>query len=304
MIIAKRSVPNILSSNVPVDEVGIVVWDSAATYVTTDLVQSSTTNSVYKAIVDVPAGIDPSVDAGNEAGIGTYWYRDRATNYYKAFDELASSKCTNPSQINYKFSVSDIDLFMLEGVSADSIRIVVTNEDTSTVIFDETDDLTLREVFDWHDWTYAPTEKVSSYFKLLPMSYNASIEIWIDSVDDVEVGHIVFGRSRGFGLTLSDPAPVTSRRSLTAKSRDEWGNIITRRKARYKRMTINTVIDSSAVDMIENRLEEIVDTPCIFVGDESDGGYQSLLIYGELKDHDMPIGTTKTQYQLDVEGYI
>jgi len=297
MIIAPRDIPNIISSNIAEIESGTAVWDNATAFVVGDEVQlNAPTHRKYKCVLDNT----------NENPLNNqkYWIDIGTTNYYKAFDELASSKCVNALQINYKFSVSDVDLFMLEGVRAQSIRIVVTNEDTSVVLLDTTDGLTSREVFDWHDWTYAPTESVSSYFRLLPMAFNASIEIWIDSVGDVEVGHIVFGRSRGFGLTLADPAPVTSRRSLTQKSRDEWGNIITRRKARYKRMTINTLIDSSAVDMIENRLEEIVDTPCIFVGDESDGGYKSLLIYGELRDHDMPIGTSKTQYQLDVEGYI
>ena len=304
MIIAPRTPVNIISSNVPVVEAGIAVWDSSATYSVDDIVQSSVTNSIYKAILAVPAGTDPSVDAGNNAGIGTYWFKEGSTNYARAFDELTSSKCTNASQINYKFSVSDVDLFMLDGVSADTVRIVVTDEATNTVIFDNTDDLTSREVYDWSDWIYAPIDRASSYFKLLPMAYNSTIEVWINGVGTVDVGHIAYGRSRGFGLTLASPKPVTSMRGVTTKSRDKWGNIITRKKARYKRMTINVTIKSTSVDMIQNRLESIVDMPCIFVGDESEGGYKSLLIYGELKDHDMPIGITKTQYQLDVEGYI
>ena len=69
-------------------------------------------------------------------------------------------------------------------------------------------------------------------------------------------------------------------------------------------MKISCIIDSFSVDIIEQRLDDLADTPAIFVGDEREGGYNALLIYGELKDHDMPISVSKTKYQLEVEGYL
>lgn len=297
MTIAPRQTPIITDSNIDEVEAGIAVWDDSADYVFGNEVQlNAPTHRKYKCIKDNTNQ--------NPLNNSEYWLNMEATLYYKAFDELASSKCINDSQIYYKFTTSDIDLLMFEGVKAQTVRIKITNNENSEIMLDETSDLINRNVYDWFDWQYMQAEKISSFFKKLPMALNTSMEIWLDSSNDVEIGHMVFGRSRNYGMTLAEPSPVTSRRSLTSKERDEWGNIITRRKARFKRMTINILIDSSAIDLIENRLEEIVDTPCIFVGDESEGGYRSLLIYGELRDHDMPIGSTKTQYQLDVEGYI
>ncbi len=307
MIIAPRTDANIVSTNIAQIEAGIAVYDSTVAYALKNVVQvNGTTNRIYEATQAVPAGTDPVLDVNPTTGIGIYWFDRGATNYMRAFDALESSKCSNSDSIYYKFAISDIDTLMIDGlVNATSIRVVLTNNATSTVILDETTDITSRIVYDWFDWTYAPTEKQKSFFKLFVPIFDATLEIYIIGTGSVVgVGHIAYGRSMNYGLSLISPSPVSSMRGLTSKKRDAYGNIITRRKARYKRMKISCVIDSFSVDVIEQRLNDLADTPSIFVGDERDGGYRALLIYGELKDHDMPISVSKTRYQLEVEGYL
>ncbi len=305
MIIAPKEEAVISASNVNVIEHGTTVWSSTGIYLVNDVVQvNGTTHKIFKAIKDGGQVISPALDV-NVDGVGTYWFEVGATNYKRAFNELSTSKCVNTNTIYYKFSASHINLLYLSGLVAKSVQIVVTNLDTATVVFDETINTLNREVFDWFDWTYAQPTQTTELFKRLPLIYNASIEVTIDNTgSDAQVGHIVYGRSRSYGLSLIDPAPTSSMRSVTSKSRDEFGNIITRRKIRFRRMKINCLIDSHSIDFIQDRLNELADTACIFVGDEEDGGYRALLIYGELKDHDMPISVKKTKYQLEVEGYL
>ena len=310
MIIAPRTAANILDTNIDQVENGIAVYDNDTAYNTKDTVQvNGDTNRLYEAIQDVPANdanADPVVDVNPTTGIGEYWFDRGTTNYKRAFDELGSSKCSNADSIYYKFQISDIDTLMIAGVeNVATVRVVVTNNSTDEVMLDVTEDLTLRDVYDWADWTYAPLEFKKSYFKLLPIIYDATLEIYLDNTGlTVEVGHIAYGRSLNYGLTLINPAPTSSMRGITSKRRDKFGNIITRRKARYKRMKITCIIDSIAIDIIEERLNNLADKPAIFVGDARDGGYRALLLYGELKDHEMPISVSKTQYQLQVEGYL
>lgn len=302
---APRTEAVILESNIPVIEAGIDVWANTGTYLSQATVQvNGTTHKIYKSIKAGGEAISPELDV-DDSGTGEYWKCFGATNYKRAFDELSSSKCSNPLEIYYKFQVSDIDLLMLDGLVGDTLRIKVTNTENSVAILDETTEISFRDVGDWFDWTYAVPTQQKSHFKLLPMAFNATLEVWITKTEGAaEVGHIPYGRSRDYGLTLADPQPVTSRRGITSKSRDTFGNIVTRRKARYKRMKISCIIDSSRTDNIEDRLDELADTPLIAVGDERDGGYKALLLYAELKDHDMPIGITKTVYQLEFEGYL
>lgn len=307
MIIAPRTPAVILDTNITQVEAGIDVYDASATYSLKDVVQvNGDTNRIYEATQDVPAGIDPVIDVNPVTGIGTYWFDRGATNYMRAFDELGSSKCSNADSIYYKFSISDIDTLMIDGISnVATIRVVVTDNSDATVKLDKTYDMTQRDVYDWFDWTYAPLEYKKSFYTLLPLVYDETLELYIEhSGAVVEVGHIVYGRSKNYGLTLSKPNPVSTIRGTTSKRRDEFGNIITRRKARYKRMSISCIIDSLSIDIMQERLNDLADTPAIFVGDERDGGYRALLIYGELKDHDMPISLTKTTYKLEVEGYL
>ena len=307
MIIAPRIEANVITSNIAVVEAGIPVWDATATYNLKDKVQvNGTTNRIYEAVQAVPVGINPVDDVNPTTGVGTYWFDRGATNYMRAFDELSSSKTTNVDSIYYKFGISDVDVLLLEGLNnAATVRIVVTDNANGNVVKDTTYDVTTRDVYDWFDWTYEPSEYKRTFFALLPLVYDATLEIYIDNTGaTVEVGHIAYGRSKKVGLSLISPSPVTSMRGVSTKRRDEFGNIITRRKARYRRMKISCVIDTKTLDRIEERLNDIADTPAIFVGDEREGGFRSLLVYGELRDHDMPISLVKSVYQLEVEGYL
>jgi hypothetical protein len=305
MLIAPRADINILDSNVDEEEAGVTVWASDTSYSLNDTVQVTATHRKYKATQDVPENIYPPDDVNPTTGIGTYWYDYEAVNYYKAFDELGSSVCQNTDSIYYKFTTSDVDLLMLENLTASEVRVIVTNTATGIVIQDVTTDLTTRDVYDWFEWTYEPFEYQNSFALLLQMAFESTLEIYINNVGSVaKVGHIAFGRSVNAGISLANPAPIVTRRGLTTKTRDEFGNIVTRKGARYKRMTINCIIKSIAIDTIEQRLERMADKPLIFLGDESEGGFRSLLIFGELKDHDMPIASCGTKYQLEVEGYL
>lgn len=307
MIIAPKTEINLLDTNIAQVEDGIDVWDSDTDYAVNAVVQvNGDTNRLYEAVQAVPKGTDPVVDVNPVSGIGTYWFDRGATNYMRAFDAMGSSRTSNADEIYYKFGISDIDTLMLDSISnVRSIRVVVTNNVDSTIKLDKTYDMSFRDVYDWYDWTYAPTEFKKSFYVILPMIYDATLEVYIDNSNTtVEVGHIAYGRSKKFGLTLISPNPTSTMRGVTSKTRDKFGNIVTRRRARYKRMTITCSINSDAVDIIEGRLNDLADTPAIFVGDEREGGYTALLIYGELKDHDMPISVSRTQYQLQVEGYL
>ncbi len=304
MIIAPRMEPVIIDSNVDVEESGIDVYSDDTDYIVGDYTQvNGTFNRIYRCISD-STGLNPSLDVNAESGTGSKWIDKGSTNYYRAFDVSSSSKCKNSESIYYKFAVNDVDVLMLSGLKALSVRVVTSSAD-DTVIFDKTYDTSTRDVYDWQDWLTAPLEFMSSFFAIIPFGYGLNLEVFIENAGgDAEVGHFVFGRSKSVGLSLMDPAPTSTMRSLTSKSRDSNGNIITRKITRFKRMNITCLIDSKSIDIIEDRLNSLADTPCIFVGDDSDGGYKALLIYGEIKDHDMPIGVSKTTYKLEVEGYI
>jgi len=304
MIIAPKITPNILDSNINKIEDGIEVWNSDDTFATNAIVQVEDSTRLYKAIKDVEQGVNPIDDVNEFTGYGEFWYDIGATNYYRAFDEKGSSKTTNENEIYYKFQISLVDTLMLENIEASEVQIRITNNENNEIIQDLTLETTFRDVSDWWEWTYAEDEYVRTTGAILNMVFDATLEIWIRNTGVVSVAHIVYGRSRDVGLSLADPAPTVSTRGVTSKTRDEWGNIVTRKKARYKRMSITCLINAVSIDQIQNRLEKFVDIPLIIVGDERQDGFKSLAIFGEIKDHDMPIGTTTTKYQLEVEGYI
>ena len=301
MLVIPKVDVSIVSSNVATIDPNFNQW--VAGYNTTgymigDFVQIVSTDTIYRSAKDNNL-IDPLTDTYNES-----WIEYGATNYKKAFDSKRSSKCENADTIYYEFSTSDIDSVSLMGLEAKTVTVKLTNNATATVMLEETIDTLERDVYDWYDWTYAQVDHISSLYKALPLVFDGKLEITIDNTGSIaKVSHIIYGRALQLGLTLAEPMPIASIRNIASKTRDVFGDLKTEVNITYKRMLVNVILNSVAVDRVQNRLEKLNGIPCMFVADEREGGYASLSIFGVHKDFDMPIGVSITKYQLEIEGF-
>ena len=65
------------------------------------------------------------------------------------------------------------------------------------------------------------------------------------------------------------------------------------------------VLNSSFVDEMNRRLTNIAGEATLFLADEREGGYESLLIYGFYRDFDIIITSNdKSECNLTIEGLI
>jgi hypothetical protein len=300
MLVVPKQGVIIIESNVPEIDTDFDVWDAGTNYNTGDFVQVVENHTIYRSVaIDGNIGNDPRDDEFSEN-----WVSYGNTNYKKAFDPKRSTKCKNTDSIYYKFLISDVDSLALIGIQAKTVNIKVTNNLTATVIYDEDFETLDRDVYDWHDWTYAVSEYKNSIFTKLPMAFDAFLEITLENTGGIaEVGHIAFGRSLNIGLALIKPEPVASIRNIASKTKDVFGDNVTELSVTYKRMIVNVILNSISIDKVQNRLEKLNGIPCLFVADERVDGFSSLIIYGLHKDFDLPIGLTMSQYQLEIEGF-
>lgn len=291
----------ILSSNVSTAESGMSLYSEGTTYKEYDYCYTTDGNIWRFSDVTTASGINPETDTTSK------WSYFGKTNYYRAFDPYRSSSCTNADTITYSFSVTDIDTLTFLKLNAKSVSVSLINDDTGETVISETYETYDRDVYDWHDWTYAQSEFISSlYIPFNHMVLNGTLSVTIDNTGSTaSVGHIVYGRSLALGVTLASPEPVASIRNITSKERNQYTGVIELSDPiTYKRVTCNVLVDSASVDRTNNRLEKLNGTPCLFVGDNREDGYSSLMAFGLHRDFDQPIGAIKTQYQIQIEGFI
>ena len=114
---------------------------------------------------------------------------------------------------------------------------------------------------------------------------------------------MMYGRTSQIGLSLIYPKnPLVSRRMFIKKERSPDGRIYIKPGVKYKRMHVPVMIETKAVDSVLQALDGINGIPSLFIGDEREEGFESLLVYGIFKDLDIPITIKISMYELIIEG--
>lgn len=299
MKLVPRAAIDIVSSNISIIEEGIDVWESnypngAATgYALNSIVQHGT--DIFKSLIDNNTAV-PVVETNLN------WLYQGKTNYYRMFDADRNTVTSNEGSITYTFNINDVDTVAFFNVVAETINLVVKNQEGNEV-YNKSADLITREVTNWLEWLTEPFETKNKYIAAnLPLYYNATLTVTVSNsvpTKTVSCGHIVFGTSRDLGAVLFNPvASIRTNVNETIKN----NNVVIENTLVRKRIYLSVLIDSTNVDRAYNLLEKYVTTPCLFVGDQKEGGYTVLSAFGYYKDFDMPISLNTTEYEIEILG--
>lgn len=298
MLIVPQSPIDIVETNVPEYETNIDIYipENNKVYNKDDETQYGDT--IYKCMKDGTTGIEPGTNS-------LIWYPQSKTNRHRIFDAKMSSGTSNLNSIQYKFNVGDVDTVAFFGLVAQSVRVIIRSADT-TVMYDRTIQTHTRYAANWYDWTYVKAQqKKAIHFLNMPMIYNATMEVIIDNGQSIaECSHLAFGTSRDFGITLREPAPIVSVRNIIPKTKNEKGVIITDNSMTYKRIVANVLLKNQNLDEIIEQIKLLNAEAMLFLADEREEGFASLLEFGYFKDFDMPIGLETTVYQIEIEGVV
>ena len=292
MQIVKPDKVNIVDTNVPADSTAN--WDSGTSYNEGDVVQYN--NYIYTALTST-TGDEPDKNP-------LIWNKDRPTNQWAAFDGFTDTATTLNDDIYYKFNVSDVDKIGFFGLYGKSVEVKLTNNTNGDIVFDKIINLETYNVSDWYEWTYnTPIYRKDLVVTIPTLIYDATLEVTITKIDKAEVAHIVYGRTSQIGVSLVSPKnPLVSRRMFIKKERSPDGRLYVKPGVRYKRMHVPVMIETKAVDSVLQTLDEINGIPALFIGDDREDGFESLLVYGIFKDLDIPITTKISMYELIIEG--
>lgn len=310
---------NFISTNVA--EEALNEWVSGTVYNNSDEVKVSADKKKYKF-----AGVDGTTSTIPPKDDPVQWV-GAPLNPYAMIDDTMSSKTTNADSIVVSFNATNIDTISLFNVQADTVQISLTDNTTSTIVFDETHTMSYDDLNSFGDYLFSEQElrdaltgnvttatldaviAAMSEAQILdkftaspPIYYDVKVDITITKTGGTaECGYLVVGRKRDLGVSLYGGS--IAYKSTSTRDRNIWGEIELTQGIGYNTMDIPVVIDDVQVDVVEQRLSKILDLPCVFIGDESNL-YQSMTIYGYYFDFEAPINPTKSTYNLRVESII
>ena len=283
-------------------------WLVGTAYVVSDLVQSTTTHTIYRCIA-ASTGDDPDIEIAAfadpliEDPATAHWQIISATNIWKLFDEKPSDLCTNATSIYAKVTpaeiVGGVGVF---GVVGESVQIKMTDP-VEGVVYDETIDMQDETVVvDWYTWWFESIVQLPEYVAVdLPPYTDAFIEITITNTGGTAAcGQIVLGSVFSMGNMMVDGSGW-SILDFSSVDVDVYGNLsaVTRNATRLS--DFNVQFDTGISLSIDNKLKSLRGgRPAIWVG--STDHKKAAQNYGILRDArpyyqegDMTLMTVKIQ---------
>ena len=303
------------ASNVPEDD--YPEWDAMDDYIIGDYVISTTTHTIYRALVANGASstvVNPDTEAAEFADptvidpATQYWSTINATNRWQLFDEKPSVQCSNPTSIDVTITpnavIDGIGLFRLD---AASVQIIMTDP-VDGVVYDETTGLSDNSGIDsWYAYYFEPIDELSDVaFLSLPPYASASIRVIISRTGGTAYcGQLVLGRKRDLGETTTAQTNFTGVDFSTVQQ-DIFGDLYTVKRASTRLNKYRVWTNTTRLQAIARIMRELRGgTAAVWVGTEDER--LATLNYGFWRDYrvDYEDAVAQVAYMtIEVQGIV
>jgi len=280
-----------------VDET-LTSWDNTTSFVQGEFVSVSSLKRVYRCASATSVNEYPPANP-------TKWTDYGAINSFKMFDDIINSqtKFTTSCAVSLGFNSSN-NLSLLNMKNVQSIRVVQTDSNSSTVVYDKTFSLIDYGVLSIYDYWYLPIKHkqnlILSDLYFLP---NSTVDITFISNSDAFVGAVVSGIFNNLGLTLFGTSVKLNDYSKYLV--DDFGNTTFSKRGYARTITGQVTTNTNLVDDTVEKLAELRGSITLFIGDERKDGYASLSTLGYIKDLTIAIDNpVQTSYPITIIGVI
>lgn len=136
------------------------------------------------------------------------------------------------------------------------------------------------------------------------IDYSGNVKFVIEPNEKgANLGHLVIGKKVFLGHTLWEPEISTI--DYSKKITNDWGNTYFRKGKTAKYADMQVVLPTQSADFVKKTLEKAVGEPNLFIGDERDKGFESLTIFGSVKDATITLPNTEySEMSISIEGII
>lgn len=293
----------ISDSSVPYPDAGETLWNSGTNYAAGATV-SYQIDGVYHRFESKQEFNLNHIPVAYPGDATNAWWIDLGyVNRLSAFQLERNTQTLTASP--YTVTVNSgqrVGIIGIGNIQADSVKVEIFNAAVE-LVYTETKNLLLRDVYDWYTWTYAPFYQVrGTLFTNLPINSGYSFKLtFLRSSGQVGVGAIVPGMPQDIGLALMGGAGVR-KLNFSTFERDEFGEskITVRRnipKVNYQLRIAKDKLNST-LRLIDD-LNGVV-TMWAGVTESSHGYFENTFVIGMYKDFGNTIDQPK-YVQADIE---
>lgn len=210
------------------------------------------------------------------------WVFMYASNPRRMFDNSSTSQSSQADQIATTVAVTNaVNSVALLNIDGKSITVTMRDLDSTIVYTHEEQLIRTDNVYDWWTYFFAPIERKKDVVLTdLPIYYLSTIELQIDYPGaDAKCGAFIVGLFQSAGFT--EYGMKLGIRDYSIKTADEFGNYVITERKFSKTMTLTTEIDSSQIDSLKYKFDDLRATPIVYIGATE---YASSYVYGFYKD--------------------
>lgn len=230
------------------------------------------------------------------------WLDLGPTNRWGMFDSEYGTITTNADTIEVTIvpdgRLTGLALFNL---NAASVQVTMTDA-IDGVVFDESFSLVDNSnVANIYDYLFAPLiRKTKLKVEDLPPYVGADIDVVIDNTGGTaQCGNLVPGYVRETGTTIYGSGVGFI--SASRKEETGYGGITITPRGTRASATLEVVVNERMVDEVYRLIKEREALPTVFIGT---GNYESTLIYGFVRNMQLPLASNQTTLTLDIESLI
>lgn len=279
-------------------------WNSATNYTLGTLVHRIATHRIYENAIAGTDSATPESFAGlDDDDPLKRWKEVHPTNRWAMFDQAVGTITVDASPMVVELTPDDfVDSLALLDVAASTVRIQQYDTDGVTLVYDLTVDMyDTNDVVDAWEYAFSPIVRKTQVIvtDLLPITAG-KIKLTFTSDSTVGAGTCVPGNRRVFGDTQWSPKIGINNYS-TKKVNAKTGVTAVDPGKFSKRISAQVVCPTGAVDALIETLEELRDTPVVWLGAKE--MFRSLTVYGYYRDWEMDVAYSQQSYlSLSIEG--
>ncbi|OLN31330.1 hypothetical protein DVDV_0118 [Desulfovibrio sp. DV] len=239
----------------------------------------------------------------NLVGTDPAWSDRGATNAYKMFDEYINTATSVDDLMDVTTSASRCDSVGVFGARGKTLTLDLMMGDV--VIWSKTWTL-LKPTYTYTEYCFTTPEFIRDIFTPIPIRGGSRLRIRIDAGEGgtAQCGKVEMGQAVYLGETQWDVTP--SRLSFSKVTTNDFGDVSMSKGKTAKYLKFKATFDTSQIDHIQKRLDDIDGLACMFVA-YGETGFQpeALLVYGFAKEvnPNLPNGE-KSTIQFEVQGLI
>lgn len=229
------------------------------------------------------------------------WVFDRASNYYAMIGGQTSQQTQRADLIDFTIDLNRYDTLAFLNIEADEIIVTVTDNDSGDTLFDETYDLSFRNVINYTTYFFDSFEFQTRLYIDIPFYSNARARVQVNKPNaTAKVGRLVAGRKQDLGATLFGVEANLD--SYATQTLNEFGSQVEQSTDPTYNEDFLVQIDSARYQYLKDLRKQLDFIAVLFVGDESDSSkFQNLISYGYWQSAGIPINSpTKSVMQLTI----